>query len=86
MAASRGRLRVRSLPGVMPWRSRYGLAGGCCGGGQPGPSQTRGRGAIYRRGLAASRSDRNDTEPPLPWLKRWRYSHRVDCEVSLGVA
>lgn len=37
MAASASGCRrcVRSLPGVMLWRSRYGLAGGCWGGGSP---------------------------------------------------
>lgn len=59
------------------------------GRGQPGPSLAVGRGgAIYRRGLAESRSDRdwNDTEPPLPLLKSRRCSHRMDCEMSSGVA
>lgn len=59
------------------------------GRGQPGPSQAVGRGgAMCRRGLAASRSDRDrkDTEPPLPLLKSRRHSHRVDCEMSSGMA
>lgn len=59
------------------------------GRGHPGLSQAVGRGgARYRRGLAASRSDRdgNDTEPPLPLLKSRSHNHRVDCEMSSGVA
>lgn len=86
MAACGGRWCVRSLPGGVLWRSRYGQAGGCWSGGQPRPGQALGRGAISPRGLAASRSDRKGTEPPLPWVQSRCYRRRVDWEMSLGVA